>query len=196
MNKIKIERIEETSNWTSTSKNAKITEEQLRRNCRCLIDTSSPAALERDFYAWLNGIEPDTDISRPCLFATNSSTFPSTISSTTTPIEEPPAFLIPMEYSASIPSTIYYSSSSSSSSAASSSSISPGNSNIFCNNSSIISSCSHQLGFYNHLILNNNQQQQCTTVKRARNNQNNCKNECSNNNKVRRKRNVDKGGVN
>nr|CAD2194780.1 unnamed protein product [Meloidogyne enterolobii] len=192
MNKIKIERIEETSNWTSTSKNGKITEEQIRRNCRCLIDTSSPAALERDFYAWLNGIEPDTDISRPCLFATNSSSFPSTISSTTTPIEESPAFLIPMEYSASIPSTIYYSSSSSSSSAASSSSISPGNSNIFCNNSSIISSCSHQIGFYNHLILNNNQQQQSTTVKRARNNQNNYKNECSNNNKVRRKRNVDK----
>uniref|UniRef100_A0A914LK89 Paired domain-containing protein n=1 Tax=Meloidogyne incognita TaxID=6306 RepID=A0A914LK89_MELIC len=195
MNKIKIERIEETSNWTSTSKNGKITEEKIRRNCRCLIDTSSPAALERDFYAWLNGIGPDTDISRPCLFATNSSSFSSTIPLTTTPTEESPAFLIPMEYSAPIPSTIYYSSSSSSSSAASSSSISPGNSNIFCNNSSIISSCSHQIGFYNHLILNNNnqqQQQQSTTVKRARNNQNSYKNECSNNNKVRRKRNVDK----
>ena len=54
MNKIKIERIEESLNWTSTFKNAKIKEEQIRRNCRCLIDTSSPAALERDFYAWLN----------------------------------------------------------------------------------------------------------------------------------------------
>ena len=58
MNKIKIEKVEELSNsvnWLSDSKNDKIVEQKLiRRNCRCLIDTSTPATLERDFYAWLN----------------------------------------------------------------------------------------------------------------------------------------------
>ncbi|KAF7635390.1 Paired domain-containing protein [Meloidogyne graminicola] len=189
MNKIKVEEID----WHPLISNnqQKFEQNKKQNNCRCLIDISSPEALKRDFYAWLNGIELDNDISRPCLFAT-SNNYLSSSSTTISIIEEIPAFFAPLDYPVSVSSFCY----SSSSSAASSSSISPGNSTNFCNNS--IVSCSNQIGIFNQILANNHyQEQQSTTIsKRIRSNQKNNynnKEECVGGSiKVRRKRNVDK----
>uniref|UniRef100_A0AC34GU81 Paired domain-containing protein n=1 Tax=Panagrolaimus sp. ES5 TaxID=591445 RepID=A0AC34GU81_9BILA len=47
------------------------------RWCHCIIDISTPATLERDFYAWLNGDETIMRQTTPCCIFASSSNSPS-----------------------------------------------------------------------------------------------------------------------